>query len=118
MITYSSRGAMVQSTGADIPVGGSKTIELDLASSAPTGGPWTVRIIDSSSTGTTYLTAAFQECSGQATCTGQNGDKLHVKLTVIAAGRRNTEPFFIESKLASGTYALWAGVVGLGPDGG
>jgi len=118
MITLSSRGMTVQTKGADIPVGGSKTIEMDLASSAPTSGPWTVRIIDSSSTGTAYLTAAFQECSGQATCTGQNGDKLHMKITVVAAGRRNTEPFFIESKLASGTYALWAGVVGLGPDGG
>ena len=47
-----------------------------------------------------------------ATCTGQNGDKLHMTINVLTAGRRNTESFFIESKLPSGTYSLWAGLVG------
>ena len=118
ILTVSSRGATINPKGVEIPLGASKTIELDLFSSAPTSGPWTVRIIDQSSTGTADLSATFQECPGQATCQGKNGDKLHVSIKVLTVGRRNYEAFLIESKLASGTYALWAGIVGSSPDGG
>jgi hypothetical protein len=114
MITYSSRGGMVTSKGVEIPVGSSKTIELDLASNGPTSGPWTVSIADSSSTGNTYLSATFQECPGKSTCTGKNGDKLHMTIKVLAAGRRGTEPFIIQSVLSANAYSLWIGLVGSG----
>jgi hypothetical protein len=125
VLTITSRGGSVNPKGIEIPVGGSKTLELDLFSSAPMSDPWEVRILDLGyldSTGTspanTYLSATFMECQGAETCQGQNGDKLHVTLTVMQAGRRNYEPFIIESKLSSGHYNLWAGVVGSSPDGG
>jgi hypothetical protein len=117
-VTISSRGTNVQTKGADIPVGANKVIEFDLASSGPTSGPWTVKVIDSSQTGSQYVTAAFQECQGQPTCQGDNGQKLHVTLSVVSVARRNYEPFLIESKLASGDYKLWAGVISSPPDGG
>ncbi len=122
ILTITSRGATINPKGIEIPVGGSKTLELDLFSDAPTGGPWTVKILDLGYLGggaaNTYLTPSFAECQGATTCQGQNGDKLHVTLKVLAAGRRNYEPFLIESKLPSGHYNLWAGIVGSSPDGG
>jgi hypothetical protein len=118
MITYSSRGVTTTSKGIEIAVGASRVVEFDLASTAPTSGPWTVKIIDSSSTGDTYLSAAFMECGGAATCSGENGVKLHATITVVSAGRRGTEPFLIESTLPSGVYALWAGLVGTPTEGG
>jgi hypothetical protein len=118
ILTVTSRGGTINPKGVEIPVGASKTIELDLFSMAPTSGKWTVRLIDSSSTGSTYLSPTFQECPGMSTCTGQNGDKLHVTIKVLAAARRNYEPFFIESKMSAGVYNLWAGIVGSSPDGG
>jgi hypothetical protein len=44
--------------------------------------------------------------------TGQNGDKIQLTITVVAAGRGNTEPFLIYSTLKGGAQNLWAGVVG------
>lgn len=124
-ISLNFMGTMVSALGADIAVGSSKTVELDLSSSAPTSGPWQVRVFDTSSSGTQYLGFAFQECNGAATCTGQNGAVLHMTITVIAAGRRGYEPFYIESRYAAdggspmaGDYQLWAGLVGGSSDGG
>lgn len=118
MVTVTTRGQTITAIGAEIGVGQSKTVELDLSSSGPTSGPWTVRVFDTSSTGNTYLTFAFQECNGAATCTGQNGTKLHMTITVMMASRRNYEPFLIESKYfadaggpMAGDYQLWAGLV-------
>jgi hypothetical protein len=118
MVTVNMRGGMVTAIGAEIAVGGSKTIELDLSSSGPTSGPWTARVFDTSSTGNTYLNFAFQECNGASTCTGENGAKLHMTITVMMAGRRGYEPFLIESKYyadgggpMAGEYQLWAAIV-------
>lgn len=120
MVTVSTRGSTVTTIGAEIAVGQSKTIEFDLASSGPTSGPWQVRPLDlgALSGGTTDLTFAFQECNGAAICTGQNGSKLHLTVTVMAAGRRNYEPFLIESRYQAdgggpmaGEYGFWAGLV-------
>jgi len=118
-------GTMVSALGADIAVGSSKTVEVDLASSAATSGPWQVRVFDTSSSGTQYLTFGFQECNGASTCTGQNGTVLHMTIKVVAAGRRGYEPFYIESRYAAdggspmaGDYQLWAGLVGGSGDAG
>jgi hypothetical protein len=119
MLTINTRGGMVTALGAEIGVGQSKTIELDLSSTSKTSGPWTVRVFDTSSTGNTYLNFAFQECNGASACTGQNGTKLHMTITVMMAGRRGYEPFLIESKFyadagmaaMAGDYQLWAALV-------
>ncbi len=121
MITVTSRGTTTTVEGIDIAVGGSKVVEFDLASTGSTSGPMTLSILDQGylANGTnSYLKAAFMECNGAATCSGTNGQKLHATITVMAAGRRNTEPFLIEAKLSSREYQLWASEVGVGPDGG
>lgn len=126
-VTISSRYfGTYMALGEEIPVGGSKTIELDLASTAPTSGPWSVEPFDQSATGNTYLNFAFEECGGASTCTGENGTKLHLKITVVKAGRRgNSEGFVIYSVFhadaggpMAGEYNLWAGVAAQAPDGG
>jgi hypothetical protein len=95
--------------GVQIAVGASKTIELDLFSTAPTTGPWTVSAYDQFD---------LQEVTAQeltfkyGKLTGQNGDKIQLTITVVAAGRGNTEPFLIYSTLKGGAQNLWAGVVG------
>jgi hypothetical protein len=121
MIVSSSRGATVTVQGIDIPPGGSKVMEFDLASTGVTSGPITIAIMDQgfiTNGKNSYLSAAFEECNGAATCSGVNGQKFHAKITVTAAGRRNTEPFLIQTSLVSGEYQLWASEVGVGPDGG
>jgi hypothetical protein len=104
-------GANVTYKGVQIPVGMSKTIELDLFSSGPTKGPWTVDAVDSGylRTGTAQLKFTFDKKQGQ------NGDKIHMTIEVLAAGRRKNESFLIISTLGSvlnGPSNLWAGVVG------
>jgi len=125
MLTISTRGATVMALGADIAVGQSKTVEVHLASSGPTSGPWAVRVFDTSSTGNSSLTFAFQECNGASTCTGENGAVLHMTIKVVAAGRRGYEPFYMESKYFAdaggpmeGEYQLWAGLVAGATDAG
>jgi hypothetical protein len=117
-LTINTRAGMVMALGAYIPVGQSKTVEVHLASSAPTSGPWTVRVFDTTSTGNSSLNFAFQECNGASSCTGENGAVLHMTIKVVAAGRRGYEPFLIESKYfadgggpMAGEYQLWVGLV-------
>ena len=121
MISVSSRGTTTTIEGIDIAVGGSKVVEFDLASSGPTSGAIYLSILDEgylTNGSNSYLKAAFMECNGATICSGTNGQKLHATITVMAAGRRNTEPFLIKAALSSGEYQLWASEVGVGPDGG
>jgi len=120
MISYTTYGATAMSLGVDLPtVGSSKTIELDLASTAPTSGPWTVAPFDTSASGDTYLHFAFSECGGASTCTGTNGTKLHLEITLAQAGRRGYETFIVQSGYRSdgggpmaGNYDMWLGLAG------
>jgi len=112
-ITLSFHGQTIMMKGVKIPVGSSKQVEVDLASSGPTSGPWTVEARDQSqlagSTTPTYLDIAFDKPSGQ------NGDKLMMTINVKAAGRGNIEPFLVISKIGTGSTEqlnFWAGVVG------
>jgi hypothetical protein len=99
----------LETQGVDIPIGTSKTIEVDLYSDAPTPGPWTVSAIDLSSTffGATSPALSF---SFDKT-TGQNGDKLHLTIKALAAGPLGASPFWIESDLGN-VQKFWVGVVG------
>lgn len=119
MITSTSHGSSVTSKGVSIPVGGSATVEFDLVANSAAVGPFTVKLIDSSSSGNEYLSVAWVECNGSDACTGSNGDKLHAIITVSAAGRGGTEPFLVESLVAqTGVYQFWAGLVGQPSDAG
>ncbi|HEX8724585.1 MAG TPA: hypothetical protein VF737_04240 [Gemmatimonadaceae bacterium] len=124
MVTVNSRGGMITALGAEIAVGQSKTIEIDLASSGPTSGAWQVRPLDAAEFfgTTTYLNFAFQECNGAAICTGQNGSKLHLTVTLMSAPRRGYDEFLLESRYQAdgggpmaGEYTFWAGLVAAPP---
>ncbi len=97
--------------GVTIPVGQSATIEVDLFSDAPTSGPWTVTAgdllsRDFASYGVTP-TLAFAWDQTQ----GENGDKLHLTITVTGASLfGGAHAFFITSTLGS-RYYEWPGVV-------
>ena len=108
-ITMSLQGQSVATKGVSIPIGQSKTIELDLFSDGPTGGPWTVQAID--------LTNALQQASATALTftfdktNGQNGDKLHMTITAQAKGTYGIEEFLLVSRLGA-RATLWIGAVG------
>ena len=106
-IPFSIAGQTVNVPGVSIPVGQSKTIELDLFSDAATTGPWTVAARD---TATLFGAPANLSFSLNNT-TGINGDKLQLTITVNSAGRHNNETFLLSSTL-NGQTNLWFGAVG------
>ncbi|HEY1958137.1 MAG TPA: hypothetical protein VGH28_21100 [Polyangiaceae bacterium] len=92
--------------GVTIPVGQTKTIEVDLFSDAATSGDWTVSAIDS---GTLQGQAAELGFEWDRT-TGRNGEKLHLTITVKKASQYNAEAFLLQSSLGAQTN-FWIGVV-------
>lgn len=86
--------------GVKIAAGQSKTIELQMISDGPTGGPWTVSA--TSVWGANDLSFAFDRTSGQ------NGERLHLTITANTA---NAALFVITSSLG-GRQTKWAGAVG------
>ena len=110
--TAQALGGTFQTKGIVIPVGSSKTIELDLFSDAATTGPWTLtatdpiaRLLQQAPT----MDFAFDRTSGT------NGEKIHLTITVktalaLAGG---AHPFVITSTIASPTKMshTWAGIV-------
>jgi hypothetical protein len=105
--TIMTAGQSATVKGVKIPVGGTATVDVDLFSDGPIG-PWTVAAKDAASVfqgGTPYLGLALDRT------TGVNGEKLHLTITVMKAGRHNTETFYLTSKL-NGQEAIWVGIVG------
>lgn len=98
----------IPTKGVQIAVGSSKTIELDLFSTAPTA-PWKIVAQDPYQLG---LAATKELTLAPSITVGENGTKINLTITVVAAGRRNTEPFLITSTASDGTQHEWAGVVG------
>jgi hypothetical protein len=107
-LTVTTFGGTITERGVHIPVGQSKTIQLDLYSDGPTSGPWSVAVKDWAATtgGTALLNLSLDKNSGV------NGEKLNLTITVKAAGKHNTESFLIESRLGNGQPNLWFGLVG------
>jgi hypothetical protein len=100
--------------GVHIPVGQTRTIELDLFSMGPTTGPWHVEATDwttdpavcvSRSCGAPALQLALDRDSGS------NGDKLHLTITVLHRGAIGGSRFLLKSTLA-GYTTFWVGYVG------
>jgi hypothetical protein len=106
-VTLNIQGQTVSMKGVKIPVGSSKTIDLDLFSDGPTNGPWQVEVHD------------YAELLGQAPKMdfaldrdqGQNGEKLHLTITVNKASTYHSQIFFVFSKLGDKT-TTWVGLVG------
>jgi hypothetical protein len=93
--------------GIQIPVGQSKTIEVDLFSDANTGAPWAVSAIDA---------ATLQQQPPELSftwdkMTGQNGEKLYLTIKVLKASQYGAEAFIIQSQLGA-RASLWMGLVG------
>jgi hypothetical protein len=105
MITLMTRAGAVTLPGVQIPVGQTKTIDVDLFSDADPGSIWTVTASDAA-----LLTG------GQATLslmldkhTGHNGDKIHLTIKTVTTARRHT--FMLVSHLGSQEF-YWFGIVG------
>jgi hypothetical protein len=101
----------VTTLGVTIPVGMSKTIEVDLFSDAPTSGPWTVSADDVLS----HFYSGFGLTKSMDfqwdNTTGQNGDKLHLTIKVTSPSLiAGAHAFMITSTLGNRS-TIWPGVV-------
>jgi hypothetical protein len=105
-VTITDQGQQIQTEGLQIPLNTSATVEVDLYSDGPVDD-WTVGASDLSDVigGGPYL-----DFSWDAT-TGNNGTKLHLTITPVAASTYGGEPFIIESENSAGTYNFWIGYV-------
>jgi hypothetical protein len=97
-IAYTPGGPNFTTMGLNIPLGQSKTIDLTLFSTAPTGGPWTVTVYDYDlvvgGAARAYLSLSLDKRSGQ------NGDTLHLTVTPrMADTQLGGEAFIIISDL-------------------
>ena len=111
-VTFSSPYTpTIVTQGITIPIGQSKTVEVDLFSDGDTGGPWTVSAVDLLSTyyGSYGILLALRFAWDRTS--GVNGEKLHLTITVTAASVvGNGHGFIITSKLGS-RVATWPGMV-------
>jgi hypothetical protein len=103
-------GFSYNAQGVKIPVGKTKTIEVDLFSDAPTRD-WTVKALDYASAidgGTPALALKLDHLSGN------NGSKLQLTITVLRADPNyGGEAFVLESFGADGVMrSYWNGIVG------
>jgi hypothetical protein len=94
--------------GIDVPVGQSKTLELDLFSDGPTSGPWAVSAQALTRNGAAPVTFDF------TTTQGQNGDKLMVTVTSTGAisSKSQTATIVITSTLGGVRQSMWLGMIG------
>ncbi len=89
--------------GVKIPLGSTRTVDVELYSDAPTPGPWT---ISAAPIMAGDLLLSFDKTSGQ------NGDVVHLTITAIKQDSGfGAEGFIITSALGSQT-TRWYGVVG------
>jgi hypothetical protein len=100
-------------TGVSVPLGSSKTVDVNLYSDGPTSGPWTVAAVDL----TSVLTDAEPALSLSLDKTeGQNGDTVHLTIAALSASSLGVSPFQIVSTLgasdAGGARTTWVGIVG------
>ena len=105
--TVTTYGQPWKTKGVKIPVGQSKTIEVDLFSDAPVSQAWTVHAWDAGDYlgGTKHLSFTWDKT------TGQNGDKLQLTIHVDSADNADGgEPFIIEST-SGNSDNLWMGFV-------
>ena len=122
--SFSIQGQSVTLKAVQIPVGQSKTIDLDLYSNASTGGPFSVHVDDgqvltggspllSFSVGNTPTIPCPQGAPTGSVCVGGlNGQKIPLTITVMSAGQQNAELFWIVSEMPGNMNEnLWVGLV-------
>jgi hypothetical protein len=101
----------VKSKGIVIPVGQSKTIEVDLFSDAATDGPITVDAQDLLYEN--YGSAGLANTMNFAwdRVTGLNGEKLHLTITVTESSFLGGAHAFVIKAQVGSRYQLWPGLV-------
>jgi hypothetical protein len=108
-IALQYNGAPWKTTGVKIPVGQTKSVDVQLFSDAPTAGPWTVSAYDLADylgTGKANLTLSLDQS------TGKSGDVLHLSITVVSVDPTlGAEGFVLVSDLG-GQQNIFIGAVG------
>jgi hypothetical protein len=101
----------VTSKGVTIPLGQSKTIEVDLFSDADTNGPWTVSASDLLSTyyGSYGLESTMSFAWDRTQ--GVNGEKLHLTITVTSASVVANAHAFMITSTQGARQTVWPGLV-------
>ncbi|HEX7601908.1 MAG TPA: hypothetical protein VF316_09900 [Polyangiaceae bacterium] len=102
-------GKTLSVEGVKIPKGESRTIDVNLFSDGPTGGPWSVEAVDTLSErglGSATLTFAWDATEGQ------NGQTLHLTITAIGKSFIGASAFQIHSSKGNQQFS-WTGTVGM-----
>jgi hypothetical protein len=94
--------------GVQIPVGETKTVEIDLFADGDPGGPWKVELFDDAQE---FLGLDPQLAFKLDHDSGRRGDKLHADITVLSGNDQGAEIFYVVSTLG-GVENAWVGVVG------
>ena len=96
--------ASQKTKGYHVKVGETKTFPIGFFSDADTGGPWSIRAVESNpvfgAPKTSRLKVSVDKTSGQ------NGEKAFVTVTVTAAGKTKAELITIVSSNATGTHYM------------
>jgi hypothetical protein len=104
-----NQGGPIATEGAQIPLGTSKTIPVNLFSDAPTSGAWSISAIDVASAyngEATALTFSFDKT------TGKNGDVVNLTINALRKDPQyGGELFMVVSTLGS-MQTFWIGAVG------
>ncbi|HEY8041680.1 MAG TPA: hypothetical protein VIF15_17865 [Polyangiaceae bacterium] len=107
----SSITGTITTRGTTIPVGQSKTIEVDLFSDGDTGGPWTVSADDVlSHYYGSYGLAKSMSFAWDRT-QGVNGEKLHLTITVTSASVIGGGHAFMITSTKGGRQTVWPGMI-------
>lgn len=108
LLAMVARSGTVDVRGARIPVGGSRTIELDLSSNLEATGPWQVQVTDFLATQGQPAALSFALSSR----TGSTGDRLQLTITCRGVPAGGMALFQVKSLLPSGAFHVWLGAVG------
>jgi len=101
----------VTTKGVHIAMGASRTIEVDLFSDGDTGGPWVVTADDVLATyyGSYGLKPSLSFSWDRTR--GQNGEKLHLTITVIGTSPVAGAHAFMITSLSGKRKTVWPGLV-------
>jgi hypothetical protein len=112
--TVGSGGTSVTIESVNVPVGSSKTINLDLFSEGDTGGPWMVQVEDYSQLGggPTLLDFTLNPPSGQ------NGNQLQLTVLPKTASASGRSALFVVKSTRGNDANVWIGAVNDHPDAG
>lgn len=101
-------GTAVTTTGVRIPVGSSKTIDVQLFSEAPTAGPWTVTAYDLNG----YLGQTANTTVSLDNTHGSNGDVLHLTIKVLSKDPNTGGEGFVLVSDLNGQENISVGAIG------